>query len=319
MIARYKKIPSLTFSFWKSYFILMRPYLLFISGITGLLGMAQAQAPFSLIFIILFLVFFFSYGAGQALTDCYQIDTDSLSSPYRPLVTGQLNKESVFFVSLSFLILANALLAVENYYNIFVASLATIGLMTYTYFKRRFWGGPLYNGWIVAALYVLGYQSFKPIAWQDEHIILTLLTVLFAYAHFVLVGYFKDIEADRSTAYNTLPVVYGRKISCHISTFFAIAALSSTWLIINLEQSISSISLLVFLISLIVYTVGQILLYQNKTDDTAYKPILFSVHAYIILMMSLILQSTPSWLIFMMSYYVFFVIALKYRPCKTQI
>ncbi|WP_419418567.1 UbiA family prenyltransferase [Legionella sp. D16C41] len=319
MIVRREIISVLTFSFWQNYFILMRPYLLFISGITGLLGMAQAQAPFSPTFIVLFVIFFFSYGVGQALTDCYQIDTDSLSSPYRPLVTGQLNKESVFLISLSFLTLASAILAVENYYNIFVASLATVGLMTYTFFKRRFWGGPLYNGWIVAALYVLAFQSFKPLNWQDTQVILTLFTVLFAYAHFVLVGYFKDIEADRKTAYYTLPVVYGRKVSCHISTLLTTAALSCSWLLLHLEQSINYISLLIFLISLSTYGIGQILLYQNKTDETAYKPILFSVHAYLLLISSLILQLRPDWLLFMLIYYGFFIFSLRYRPCKAQI
>jgi 4-hydroxybenzoate polyprenyltransferase len=319
LIVGHKKTSVLTLSFWKNYFILMRPYLLFISGITGLLGMAQAQAPFSLVFIVLFVLFFFSYGAGQALTDCYQIDTDSLSSPYRPLVTGKLDKETVFFVSLSFLIIANVIFAIENYYNVLVASLATMGLMTYTYFKRRFWGGPLYNGWIVAALYVLGFQSFKPLNWHDPHNLLALFTVLVAYAHFVLVGYFKDIEADRKTAYHTLPVVYGRKVSSHVSTVLAVTALSSAWLLLSLEQPINSLSLLAFFISIMTYGIGQILLYKNKSDEMAYKPILFSVHAYLLLLTSLILQVKPGWLFFMMLYYGFFMYTLQYRPCKTQI
>ncbi|MBM3297987.1 MAG: penicillin-binding protein 2, partial [Candidatus Aminicenantes bacterium] len=47
-----------------------------------------------------FLPLFLSYGFGQALTDCFQTDTDSLSAPYRPLVRGTISRGQVLAVSL---------------------------------------------------------------------------------------------------------------------------------------------------------------------------------------------------------------------------
>ena len=43
--------------------------------------------------VLIGLAFFVSYGFGQALTDCFQTDTDALSAPYRPLVRGLVEEE----------------------------------------------------------------------------------------------------------------------------------------------------------------------------------------------------------------------------------
>ena len=75
--------------FWRAYAITLRPYLFFVSGAAGLVGLAMTDLP-PLAFGAAFLAFFLSYGLGQALTDVFQRDTDALSSPYRPLVRGEI-------------------------------------------------------------------------------------------------------------------------------------------------------------------------------------------------------------------------------------
>lgn len=305
--------------FWRAYLVLMRPYLLFISGITGLLGMALAQASFSPLAFILFTIFFFSYGIGQALTDCFQIDTDSISSPYRPLVTGELSRRSVIITSLVFLSVAGLILTSVNYYNLPVAVLAVLGLLTYTFFKRRFWGGPFYNAWIVAALCIMAIQSFTSQAWFDYNSFCALLTVVFAYAHFVLVGYFKDIEADRATAYNTFPVVYGRRLAAHVSGLLGVGALAFAFLTLNAAQRVSFLSLLVFALAFVAYLTSQILLYRNNSDETAFKPIIYSVHAYLLVIAALVIHFKYEWFAFVVAYYLCFNLVLSLRPCKSQI
>jgi len=75
--------------FWRAYAITLRPYLFFVSGAAGLVGLALTRLP-APPFLAAFAAFFFSYGLGQALTDVFQRDTDALSAPYRPLVRGEL-------------------------------------------------------------------------------------------------------------------------------------------------------------------------------------------------------------------------------------
>ena len=43
------------------------------------------------------------------------------------------------------------ILTVSHALNLRLVLLSVAGLATYTWFKRRWWGGPFYNAWIVAA------------------------------------------------------------------------------------------------------------------------------------------------------------------------
>lgn len=92
-------------SAFKFYIITMRPYLMFVSGITGIAGLSFSNNLSLLQTILVFFASFFSYGFGQALTDCFQIDTDSISSPYRPLTQGKISKSLVLIISAAGLIL----------------------------------------------------------------------------------------------------------------------------------------------------------------------------------------------------------------------
>ncbi len=76
-------------NFWYYYLIQMRPYLLFVSGAAGLMGMAVGYERYPDVsptrLLLAFPPFFLAYGFGQALTDCFQTDTDRISAPERPL------------------------------------------------------------------------------------------------------------------------------------------------------------------------------------------------------------------------------------------
>ena len=72
--------------FWRHYWTTLRPYLFFVSGISGLVGMALFPDLSGPRLALGFAALFISYGLGQAVTDVFQTDTDSISAPYRPLV-----------------------------------------------------------------------------------------------------------------------------------------------------------------------------------------------------------------------------------------
>ncbi|MBI6546211.1 MAG: UbiA family prenyltransferase, partial [Cyanobacteria bacterium NC_groundwater_1444_Ag_S-0.65um_54_12] len=142
--------------FWDAYWITLRPYLFFVSGTGGLVGLAAAPDLSPGALGSAFLAFFASYGLGQALTDVSQIDTDSISSPYRPLVRGEITPRQVLLISLSGLLLCAVILAVLNPWTLIFSLAGVAGLASYTTFKRYWWGGPLWNSWIVALLPAIG-------------------------------------------------------------------------------------------------------------------------------------------------------------------
>ena len=318
-----------TLGFLRHYVVTMRPYLLFVSGATGLAGLALTPIEFSPMFFVIFAIFFFSYGLGQALTDCFQTDTDSISSPYRPLTMGKIRKSQVLSVSLAGLISGGLILVAANRTNILLVSLSIFGLSTYTFFKRRWWGGPFYNAWIVAALCLMAYLSGNGIAHQEPKLAIPLISTLAAtfwgYANFVLAGYFKDISADRATGYNTLPVVFGRVVSAIVSDIFAVLFLVSAGVAVGSVLAGNGLSSekLVWVIPAAAGTIAaltaQIRLHRENSDEMAFGAISPVVHAYILILSAMASASRPSFIILAALLYPGFLIAMKLRPQKEQI
>ena len=203
-----KQYRIFSLAFLKAYLITMRPYLMFVSGITGIAGLSFSQSS-NVQLILVFIACFLSYGFGQALTDCFQTDTDSISSPYRPLTQNVVSKKSFLVISIIGLGFCISILSFYNPKNLLLGSIAGIGLATYTFFKRRWWSGPFYNAWIVVVLFLMTFLSSSDLNINSK-VIFVMLTAFWGYSNFVLSGYFKDIEADKATGYHTLPVIFGR-------------------------------------------------------------------------------------------------------------
>jgi 1,4-dihydroxy-2-naphthoate octaprenyltransferase len=153
----------------------------------------------------------------------------------------------------------------------------------------------------------------------------SVISVFFGYANFVLTGYFKDINADRSTSYNTLPVKFGRKTSAIVSDAFGFIVSTSVFaLVIALAfdsfpyQTI--IKALIFIytgIGVSVFT--QMNLHSVKSDAEAHRAIAPCVHSYILLLSGLAILNKPDWFISLLIFYLLYIFTLKLRPAKEQI
>lgn len=310
--------------FWRAYGVTMRPYLLFVSGITGIAGVSLVRDVPVGAALLLGVVFFLAYGLGQALTDCFQTDTDALSAPYRPLVQGIVQVRDVFAVSVAGLLACAGLLVGFHRATLLPAALSVLGLATYTWFKRRWWGGPWYNAWIVALVVLLGYQAgsgatHAPVALTSS-LIGVMLTAFAAYANFVLTGYYKDIAADRATGYHTLPVVFGRGSSAWVSD--ALAALAFVGAAVALRHAgfAGLVAAAPFVAGAVAATiVAQVRLHRVTSDAAAHRAIAPVVHGYILLLAGLAAAHAPAWLPALALFYVAFVGVLARRPMAAQI
>lgn len=323
--------PIVTLKFWKAYWITMRPYLLFISGIAGMVGFVNGNKRGILASLGVFFVFFFSYGFGQALTDCFQIDTDSISSPYRPLVRGMITKKQVLSVSLGGLSGGCFILFFLNPWTLVLGVLCVFGLATYTYFKRRWWAGPFYNAWIVALLPIIGkmttMNTSNSLSAMFENGILfpIVISIFFSYANFVLMGYFKDISADRASGYHTFVVAYGWKKAAVGSDIFAVASVLATgWGISNVllsEMAFSSrwISIPVFFAAIFALLSAQIGIHQVNDEKEAHRPIANVVRGFLLLHLAEICLLRPSWFVLSVLFYIVFELTLKIGPEKGQV
>lgn len=314
--------------FWKSYWITMRPYLTFVSGAAGLTGLAFIPDPDTVRIILAFIPLFLSYGLGQALTDCFQIDTDSISSPYRPLVKGTISRKQVLSVSLAGLLLSILILAYLNTVLIACGVLVVIGLLSYTKLKRTWWGGPPWNAWIVAMLPVMGLltagnsygsNSTVPVSLYSLPFVLAVGAIFFGYANFVVMGYFKDISADRKTSYRTFPVEFGWPATSIYSAVTATLAAACTGLVLLLGDSTNMVSIAVYMLALAVNLMAQVKIHGLRDESKAYGPIANVVRAFILYCITIILSAKSAWLAPVIIYYIVFEITLKFRPEKTQV
>jgi 4-hydroxybenzoate polyprenyltransferase len=226
--------------------------------------------------------------------------------------------------SLAGLSVSGAIIIYFNILNFALAITATLGLATYTYFKRRWWGGPFYNAWIVGVVFVMGVLS-QPVHVPVRSALFfgTLAAVFLGYANFVLTGYYKDISADAKTGYNTLVVKFGMKFSAYVSDVFALLQLAgyviAVALLYNPENWYPVASIITGLAGFIFLAAGQYYIHRVKSEAEAYKSISPVVHAYILLPASIVCLSKPEWSLWITAFYAGYILTLKLRPERSQI
>lgn len=330
-MAERQPVNLLSTAFWKAYWITMRPYLLFVSGTAGMTGFADGPQTEMGVTLGMFFVFFFSYGFGQALTDCFQMDTDSISSPYRPLVQGIIGRRQVMRVSLIGLLAGCVILFLRNPWTLLPGLLAIIGLVTYTFFKRRWWGGPFYDSWIVVVLAILGKMAAvgKDMSLSNLFgngiFVPIMISIFFSYANFVLMGYFKDISADRASGYNTFVVAYGWNRAAIGSDIFAFLSILATgWGISRVLWKETLFpwqwaSLPVFLAAIVVLVLAQIGIHRIRDEKKAHRPIVNVVRGFLLLHIAEITLLKPYWILPAILFYIGFELVLNKRPEKGQV
>lgn len=317
--------PLFSLNFLKAYWITMRPYLLFVSGVTGLAGLALAGTTPPAKGIVIFIIFFFSYGFGQALTDCFQTDTDALSSPYRPLIQGLITKLQVLGVSLAGLLSSGVILFFCHPYTLLLSLLAVLGLATYTTFKRRWWAGPFYNAWIVALIPVIAALAGGALplaAFREPPARWILFSVFFGYANFVLMGYYKDISADRATGYRTLPVVWGWQPAAGVSDLFALLTFCFSGLLLY-EKGLASwqtwLSLCFWLAGVASTALAQGQIHRLREEALTYRPIANVVRGYVLIHLGLSSALNARLLLWGLIFYGWFEWTLRARPEPKQV
>ncbi|GAB4038987.1 UbiA family prenyltransferase [Spirosoma gilvum] len=317
--------PITSLSFWRAYGIQMRPYLFFVSGVAGWAGFAMADGytyKTTLVWAAFF-AFLTSYGFGQALTDTFQVDTDELSAPYRPLSQGVISAKVVRWVSIVGLVVNGGILILANSANVWLCVLSIAGLATYSPIKRHYWAaGPFYNAWIVALLPLMGFhclskESVFPVDQRGSVWLLALLS-FFAYTNFVLIGYLKDITADRQTGYRTFPVVFGWNATVWAGDGIAIISGAVCLILIGEPLSVAGAFWLAG-IGCALWGQGYAHLTTRKVEENSAVPVINTVRSFILWHLAVIVAIQPASLIGCVVFYALFELVLATRPVIHQI
>lgn len=320
--------PVTSWRFWRAYGVTLRPYLLFVSGVSGLVGLALGDTLGGLALLAAGIPFFVTYGLGQAITDTFQTDTDALSSPFRPLVRGEITRGQVLVVSLGMLLAIALFYALLNPWTLLPAALAVAGVLLYTPFKRHWWGGPPWNSWVVATLPLLGALlggGTPAQALARTEVWLAMGSVYFSYAVFVLLGYFKDVEADRATGYDTIVVHFGRLPTVWVSAAHAALALgcSIALLRIGVDAALAGWAALagaaLWLGGALAIALAHVGIAATTRDEQAHPAIALVVIGYVALHLGEATLLRPAFGVAAALLFPLSVLMLARRPEKTQV
>jgi 4-hydroxybenzoate polyprenyltransferase len=297
-----------------------RPYLMFVSGAAALPGLALGRAPNARV-VPAFVVLFLSYGLGQALTDVFQTDTDALSAPERPLVRGTIGKRTVLFASLAGLTACAAVIVWLSPAAALPAAIAIAMLATYTPLKRRWWGGPPWNSAVVGLLPLLGRMgggAGLPEALADRAVLAAMVSSFGTYAVFVLLGYLKDVEADRATRYHTIAVRFGRRAAVVWSAAFAVLGLAASAWLVQPRLTISAGTAL-WTVGAVLLVGAHVLAWRSTTDNDAWPGIQASVHGFVALHLGEAAAIEPGWTLAAWMLFGASIVAMFRRPVRRQV
>ena len=245
---------------------------------------------------------------------------------------GTVTPRQVAAISLTLLCIGIAVLATFNAYTILIAAAMVAGLATYTFFKRRWWGGPLWNSWIVALLplltYLIGSRSTRPWSLPPELLAL-MASTFFTYGVFVILGYFKDVSADRSAGYRTIVVRFGWHKAVYVDTVITLLGIgaSVTAILLALSGGTAAPGNALFPLAVVVWVLGSYLLILANfqllripdRDDKAYKAIGNVVRGFILLHGAEVIFFNPALAGVALLVFILFEFSLRIRPEPTQI
>lgn len=310
----------------RPWLVQLRPYLMFVSGVAGAAGLALGPGIRPSLLVAAGLAFFLSYGFGQLLTDCFQTDTDALSAPERPLSAGRLDRRRALAGSLVGLGACGGTFVVLEPRTLPLVAAAVSGLALYTPLKRLWWAGPPWNAGVVALLVPIGWACAGGLRVSDRGflpLVAATLAAFFAYADFVLVGYFKDVEADRATGYRTLPVVFGRRRATAVAHVLAGLGLAAGLAAILAARPMAPVgapaSLALWGAAVASALVGHLRLGGVRSDARAYEAIVPVVLSFVSLMAAIAAAGRPGWWPLLLLWVGAFPVAVARRPARAQV
>jgi geranylgeranylglycerol-phosphate geranylgeranyltransferase len=293
---------------------------MFVSGAAALPGLALGRAPIAHV-IPAFVVLFLAYGLGQALTDVFQTDTDAISAPERPLVQGAINKRTVLIASLGGLTACALVIVWLSPAAALPALISVAMLATYTPLKRRWWGGPPWNSAVVALLPLLGRMAAGAglaEALADAAVRAAMMSSFGTYAVFVVLGYLKDVEADRATGYHTVAVRFGRHAAVLCSAAFAaLGFAASGWLVQS--RLTASAGTTLWAVGAALLVAAHVLAWKSTTDRNAWPGIQVSVHGFVALHLGEAAAIEPRWTWVAWILFGASIVAMIRRPVRRQV
>ncbi len=211
---------------WRGFFILSRPVNVFISFLSIFVAIIICGSLDDWPRIILAcLTGAFITAAANAVNDFYDLDIDRINRPQRPLPSGVLSKkEAVIFsiVCYFFGVLSSAFI------NMWTLILAVVFSLLLTVYSAKFKRQPLIGNFTVSLATAFAFLYGGIAVGQVKN---ALFPAIFAFLmHFgrEIIKDMEDVEGDRRSHAQTLPIRYGIRAASLLTTALLVALIIIT-------------------------------------------------------------------------------------------
>ena len=138
------------------------------------------------------------------------------------------------------------------------------------------------------------------------------------YANFVVMGYFKDISADRETGYRTFPVAFGWRANAFYGDITAlVAAVLTAWVVVLVGWNV--LAVLTLALAVWLQLGAQLAVHRTRDEHAVGKPIADGVRALVLYCLAIVLALRMDWALFAVVFYGAFELVLKARPERGQV
>jgi len=168
---------------------------------------------------------------GNTLNDYFDIETDKVNKPHRPIPAGRISKSDALMFSVSLFLFGLAFAKAVNKFTLAFAIVNTLALIVYArYSKRMLLVANLVISYLVASAFIYGALSIHEVGAPINLRTLELTLILSACAFFVtfsreVIKDIEDMQGDERIYSKTLPIVFGKKNTKKVAIFFTLTAI----------------------------------------------------------------------------------------------
>ena len=197
-----------------------RPYTLFYTGLVSLGGAALAGGqghPWRLAGA--WAAPTLGWVAGLYAVDYFDRELDAIAKPHRPIPSGRLSPRAALALMWANIAAGAAIAVLLDPWTILpVAVIVACGAGYSAVFKKRGTGGHVVRGGLTASAFVFGTMAVgHGTSWR----LMACAAVFWAHdAGSNVIGALRDIDGDRASGHETVPIRYGAKPALRVAAVF---------------------------------------------------------------------------------------------------
>lgn len=169
---------------------------------------------------------FFMFSGGNIINDFFDIQTDKVNKPNRPLVSIKYNLKLIFILSIVFLVAGVIVSAFISKTGFVITLLSSILLFLYSLsFKRLPFIGNLVVSILTAVLFIFGAEAGGD---YTKGIFPAIFSFLMNFGREILKD-IEDVDGDEYAGMKTLPIMIGKTKSFFLAVFIYLCLIIVTF------------------------------------------------------------------------------------------